>query len=129
MNVEIFTVCEYAYTLGSTINVLNTFDTLTNDKLPMVKSFAIALRLRYEPEDEGDKIITYRIFDPNGEKIIGDIKASTHIESHKNRSRCINLVVNAENMVFEKKGKYRVCIETEGVEFEAPIYIDLLQQA
>jgi hypothetical protein len=125
MNIEIFTICEYAQTLGKILNVISPFDTISANKLPVAKSFSIALRIRYEPEGESEKEIVYTISDPDEVKIFGDIKAKATIMPHVDKTKCIDLVVNIESMVFDKSGKYRIAIETEGEKYEVPLYVEL----
>ncbi|MDR2816534.1 MAG: hypothetical protein LBB62_07525 [Proteiniphilum sp.] len=124
MNIEIFAICDYVQSVGSTVNILGTFETIRNNKLPFTKSFHVIIRLRYEPESDSKKALMFRLLDPNGEELLQPLKNEVGIPAHSNRTVCINHIIGFENMVFRKYGKYQVVVESHGQKFDLPFYVE-----
>lgn len=124
MKIEIFTVCEYAQTMGNIINVSKPFDTIVAEKTPVMRSLYIALRLRYKCENLEEKTIEFKILNPKRENLLTDkIEARVEITPSEMNTMCINLALNLENMPFKEIGEYTVAIETDGETHEVPLYV------
>lgn len=127
MNIEIFTVCEYAQSIGNLVNVMGAFDSIITQGLPVNRPFSIVLRIRYETGDFDTKRIDYKIINPEGKEILEKITAEIEVvEKNTNDSICINSVLHFDSFLFDTIGKYSIVIETEGKEYKVPIYVKLM---
>lgn len=67
MQVEIFTLCDAAAVCTEELNILGTFDRLSFAKFPNESgAFAIATKVRCEPEEIGAHSMHVRWIDPDG---------------------------------------------------------------
>ena len=126
MTIEIFTVCDFAQSLGNSINMMGVFDTINIDRLPFSKSFSVVLRIRYDAGDLEPKEMSYKLFNPKGENILENISSKVDILSKaEDRTICVNSVLTFNNFVFDMEGMYKVEMETEGKIHEIPIYVSV----
>lgn len=128
MNIEIFTICDYVQSFGSIINILGPFDTIKTEKLPIVKSFFVVLRLRYEPEEEKLKTLMFQILDPDKIEILKPVRDEIKIPAHPDKTVCVNHIIEFGNIQLKKNGEYLIMIETEGEKHELPFYVELIKK-
>lgn len=127
MTIEIFTVCDYAQPFGGSVNILNPFEALRVEELPISKSFSIVVRLRYEPEEKSRPIIL-RLLNPGNKDMIPPVTNNDALETNKVRTSCINHVIAFENMPFSIFGRYMVVIESDGQNYSLPFYVEMAEE-
>lgn len=124
MTIEIYTICDFAQPFGSSMNILNPFDTIIAKGLPSLKSFHVAIRIRYEHDIQNDKTVSIKIIDPQNNDLTPLIKNNNTIATYPGRTFCINHIISFENFVFNNWGKYSIIFETEGQIYEMPFYLE-----
>ena len=110
MEVEIFALCDAAVDYGGKLNLLGTFDCIWVKQLPAAHPHcSVALRVRFEREEEGDHRVRIRIVDEDGKSIGPSFDGSLGVKFPPNLlSACANLVLNINGLKFEKPGRYSV---------------------
>lgn len=111
MKIEVFTLCDAATADNSgKLNLLGAFDTLFATVEPIVHpSCAVALRMRFEPGDEGTHPIELRLLDGDGKALLPPMKASVTVgPASEIRTASRNFVLNFQQLRLPKFGEYRI---------------------
>ena len=108
MEIEIFTLCDFAQDNNSKLTVVGTFDSINSKQLPFVyPNFSVACRLRFAEKETGVHDVRLRFIHGNGEELMKPIEAQMKIVSPKNgQYSAVNLVFNFTQVKFEKAGRY-----------------------
>lgn len=110
MNIEIFTVCDFACDYGqSKLNIIGTFDHVNAPVYPFqMPQFAIATRLRIGNHEAGKHKMLIKIIDADG-KMVNQVDGNLDVRKHPTEDySVINIAMNVGNMKFPKPGKYAV---------------------
>ena len=116
METQIAVLCDFAADYGGKLSLIGTFDTILTQTLPAVHpQCSVALRVLFRKEEEGQHSLQVNFVDEDGKSIIppmdtvmnvtapGDFFFSTH-----------NLVLNLQQLRFERAGQYSVDIAIDG---------------
>ena len=106
MEIEIFTLADYAADYGNgKLIVSGTFDTIFGQSFPLVHpSCSLALRIRIANSEAGDH--TFEI-QSTGLSNVQPFKGNFSVKKNPNADHStINLVVNFNNLKFDKPGRY-----------------------
>ena len=108
MEVEIFTLCDFAQDNSSKLTVVGTFDSINSKQFPFVhSSFSVACRLRFAEKETGVHDVQLRFIHGSGEELMKPIEAQMNIVTPKNgQYSTVNLVFNFSQVKFEKPGRY-----------------------
>ena len=108
MEIEIFTLCDFAQDNNSKLTVVGTFDSIHSKQFPFVQqSFSVACRLRFSEKETGEHHMRLRFIDVDGKEVIKPIEGNMNIPKPQNgQYSAINLVFNFAQMKFEKAGRY-----------------------
>jgi hypothetical protein len=108
MEIEIFTLCDFAQDNNSKLTVVGTFDSINSKQFPLVHgSFSVACRLRFSEKETGAHDMRLRFTAAKGEEIIKPIEAQMNIPPSKNgQYAAVNMVFNFNQVKFEKPGRY-----------------------
>lgn len=108
MEIEIFTLCDFAQDNNSKLTVVGTFDSINSKQFPFVQqSFSVACRLRFADKETGQHDIRLRFTDGNKKEVINPIEGNMNIPKPQNgQYSAINLVFNFNQLKFEKAGRY-----------------------
>ena len=108
MEIEIFTLCDFAQDNNSKLTVVGTFDSMHSKQFPFVQqSFSVACRLRFSEKETGPHDMRLRFTDGNREELIKPIEGQMNIAQPKNgQYSAVNLVFNFNQVKFEKAGRY-----------------------
>lgn len=108
MEIEIFTLCDFAQDNNSKLTVVGTFDSIYSSQFPFVQqSFSVACRLRFSEKEAGEHDMRLRFIDGSGKEIIKPVEGKMNIPQPKNgQYSAINLVFNFNQVKFEKTGRY-----------------------
>lgn len=127
MEIEIFTLCDFAQDNNSKLTVVGTFDAIHSKQFPFVQqSFCVACRLRFSEKEVGEHEMRLRFIDGNGKEIIQPVQGNITIHAPKNgQYSAINLVFNFNQMKVEKAGRYSFELYIDG-EWESglPLFIN-----
>jgi hypothetical protein len=88
MKVEIFTLCDAAtIDAGGKLNILGSFDRLNAKEAPVIHpQCALAIKLRFERVEEGQKRIRIAFVDPDGASVMPTLNATTQVRFGPNDS-------------------------------------------
>lgn len=126
MRVEIFSLCDAATSDGGKLNILGAFDTIWTAKMPMVyPQCTIALRIRFDVIERGEHKVTVNFVDSDGKHIIPPADGSITVSFlDEQRSAAANLILNMQQVKFEKFGEYSIDLAIDGrVEGSLPLLV------
>jgi hypothetical protein len=108
MEIEIFTLCDFAQDNSSKLTVVGTFDSIHSKQFPFVQAmFSVACRLRFSEKEVGAHDIRLRFIDVAGEELIKPITGQMSIPQPRNgQYSAVNLVFNFNQVKFDKDGRY-----------------------
>ena len=108
MEIEIFTLCDFAQDNSGKLTVVGTFDGINSKQFPFVQAnFSVACRLRFSEKEIGEHHMRLRFIDVDGKEVIQPIEGNMNIVKPQNgQYSAINLVFNFNQMKFEKAARY-----------------------
>src|ERR1043165_7870509 len=108
MEIEIFTICDFAQDNNSKLTVVGTFDAIYSKQFPFVQQFfCVACRLRFSEKEVGEHDMRLRFIDGSGKEIIQSVQGKMTIPAPNNgQYSAINLVFNFNQMKIDKAGRY-----------------------
>ena len=108
MEIEIFTLCDFAQDNNSKLTVVGTFDAIHSKQFPFAQqSFSVACRLRFSEKEVGEHDMRLRFIDGAGKEFIKPVEGKMTIPQPKNgQYSAINLVFNFNQVKFDKAGRY-----------------------
>jgi len=113
MEIEIFTICDYATDMNGKMVVVGTFDVVHSNAFPFQQPFGIGLRLRFSEKEYGDHNATIFMFDEERKelaKLDGNLTVNKPtIGSHSS----LNLALNITGK-FDRPGKYSFELHVDG---------------
>lgn len=116
MEIEIFTLADFAQDNNSKLTVVGTFDSINSKQFPVVHpACSVACRLRFGLKERGDHDFKLRMIDAGGKETIKPIEGSINIGNVPNdQFASINIVVNFNQLQFEKPGRYSFELYIDG---------------
>lgn len=116
MEIEIFTLADFAQDNNSKLTVVGTFDSIQTKQFPIVHpNCSVACRLRFSVKEKGDHDFRLRMIDAGGKEIIKPIEGNINIGNFPNdQFASINIVVNFNQLQFEKAGRYSFELYIDG---------------
>jgi hypothetical protein len=111
MKVEIFTLCDAATTdAAGKLNILGSFDRLNANQTPVTHpQCALAIKLRFERLEEGQKRIQIAFVDSDGKSVMPTLNATTQVRfgpSDSNATAMLVLVI--QQLKLPKFGDYSI---------------------
>jgi uncharacterized protein DUF6941 len=108
MEIEIFTLADFAQDNSSKLTIVGTFDSIQSKQFPCTHpACAIAIRLRFSKKETGVHSFKLKLNDPAGKEIIPAIEGNIDVAvPSNNQYSAINIVVNLNQLKFEKEGRY-----------------------
>ena len=117
MKVEIFCLCDFAQpTRDGKLNILGLFDMLPVEQVPTRHGlFAVAIKLRIENADAGEKKFKISFFDPEGKPILTGIEAVMNVETQPGLPNSnIQMVSLIPQLPLASLGEYSIVLEVDG---------------
>jgi hypothetical protein len=111
MKVEIFTLCDAATTdAGGKLNILGSFDRLMAREEPVTHpQCALALKLRFERVEEGQKRIRISFVDSDGASVMPTLNATTQVQFRANESTATaSLVLVLQQLKLPRFDEYSI---------------------
>jgi len=130
MKIELFTVCDFAADYAGKLSVIGVFDTIFAKVPPIVHPhWCVAMKLRFEKIEEGQKRFRLTISDADGKSVIPAIDAQIVANVPGNHtSATVNFVANIGGVKFDNFGEYSLDIAIDGRhEGSAPLFIRRMQ--
>ncbi|HEX6846396.1 MAG TPA: hypothetical protein VF144_05435, partial [Chitinophagaceae bacterium] len=108
MEIEIFTLCDFAQDNSGKLTVVGTFDGINSKQFPFVQAnFSVACRLRFSEKETGQHDMRLRFIDVNAKELLQPIEGKMNIPKPTNgQYTTINLVFNLSQIKFDKAGRY-----------------------
>ena len=108
MEIEIFTLCDFAQDNHSKLTVVGTFDSIHSKQFPFVQAnFSVACRLRFSEKETGQHDMRLRFINGSGEELMKPIEGQMNIIKPQNgQYSAANLVFNFNQVKFDKPGRY-----------------------
>ena len=116
MEIEIFTLADFAQDNNSKLTIVGTFDSIQAKQFPAQHPVCtIACRLRFGATETGAHDFKLRLIDETGKETITPIEGNINIGAPPNgRFSTINIVVNFNQLQFEKAGRYSFELYIDG---------------
>ena len=116
MEIEIFTLCDFAQDNNSKLTIVGTFDSINAKQFPVQHpACAIACRLRFAVKEAGQHDFKLRMIDAAGKESIQPIEGNINIPAAPNgQIVSINLVVNFNQLQFTQPGRYSFELYIDG---------------
>jgi len=108
MELEIFTLCDFAQDVNGKLTIVGTFDSLASAKFPcMHPNCSIATRIRFSEKEIGHhKLQLY--MKHNGSEAIPHVEAALNVKVGPGGYSTTNLVLNMSNLLLKEPGKYTI---------------------
>lgn len=116
MEVQVATLCDSAIEKDGKLYVWGTFDTICADRVPIMHpQCAFAMRICFQPGDEGDHQLVIRFIDDDGKPKFELPPARLHVELPKDGYFLTrNQVLNIKGLPFERVGQYSLDVLVDG---------------
>lgn len=116
MEIEIFTLCDFAQDNSGKLTVVGTFDGINSKQFPFVQAnFSVSCRLRFSEKETGVHDMLLRFTDSNGDELIKPIEGQMSIAKPRNgQYSAVNLVFNFNQLKFEKPGRHSFELYIDG---------------
>jgi len=108
MEIEIFTLADFAQDNNSKLTIVGTFDSINAKQFPVQHpACTIACRLRFAAKEAGPHDFKLRLIDAAGKEVIKPIEGNINIGVPPNgQFASVNLVINFNQLKFESAGRY-----------------------
>ena len=116
MEIQVATLCDSAVDYGGKLSLLGAFDTIVAQTLPAVHpQCSVALRVLFRKEEEGEHLMNVNFVNEDGKSIIPPMNCAININSMGDFFFSThNLVLNLQQLCFEKTGLYSVDVTIDG---------------
>lgn len=116
MEIEIFTLADFAQDNNSKLTIVGTFDSINTKQFPAVHpACTVASRLRFAAKESGEHNFKLRLIDSKGKEVIQPIEGNINIGIPPNgQFASINIVVNFNQLKFEIAGRYSFELYVDG---------------
>lgn len=131
MDFQVSTLCDYAADYQGKLFIQGAFDSLVSRQFPVVHpSCALALRICFSPDDQGEHKLSLTIVDEDGKALDPErmpIEINMQIALPEGSSFMTrNLIMNFQGLRFEKQGAYSVDVSVDG-ELQTRIPLQILK--
>lgn len=108
MEIEIFTLADFAQDNNSKLTIVGTFDSINAKQFPVQHpACAIACRLRFASKEAGEHSFKLRLINDAGKEVIQPVEGNINISSNPSgQATTMNVVINFNQLQFEKAGRY-----------------------
>ena len=131
MKVEIFTLCDAATVdAAGKLNILGSFDRLNAREVPIVHPHcALAIKLRFERVEEGQKRLRIAFVDQDGAAIMQNLDATTEVRFHgDDPSATVSLALNIQQLRLPRFDEYSIDLAVDGrQEASIPLFVKPVQ--
>ena len=116
MEIEIFTLCDFAQDNGGKLIIVGTFDSMQAKNFPVRHpACSIACRLRFSKKEHGPHTVTVRFIDHQNNELVQPLEAEIMVEEPTlSDHSTINLVINYNNIEFKNAGRYSFELSMDG---------------
>ncbi len=129
MEIEIFTLADFAQDNNSKLTIVGTFDSINSKQFPVQHpACSVACRLRFGIKEAGDHNFKLRLIDATGKEVIQPIEGNINIGTPPNgQFASINMVINFNQLKFETAGRYSFELYLDGDwKSGLPLFLNLI---
>jgi hypothetical protein len=127
MNVEIFTLCDAATVdAAGKLNILGSFDRLSAPTEPIVHMHcALALKLRFERVEEGQKKFRLLFVDSDGTAVMPPIEGTAEVRFQGNDSNStVSMALGIQQLKLPRFAEYSIDLAIDGRhEASIPLFV------
>jgi hypothetical protein len=127
MNVEIFTLCDAATVdAAGKLNILGSFDRLNAPAEPLVHMHcALALKLRFERVEEGQKKFRLAFVDSDGRAVMPPLDGTAEVRFEGNDSTStVSMALGIQQLKLPQFGEYSIDLAIDGRhEASVPLFV------
>jgi hypothetical protein len=125
MQIEIFTVCDFAQNYGDKLIVTGTFSFIKVESFPAVHpALSIVGRFAYDDTECGEKDYKLEFKDPNGNDIVPPANWKVLVQVEKGKIGYSNLIFSFTQLQFNLPGIYKIRFQTDGIERVFKLFIE-----
>ncbi len=108
MEIEIFTLSDFAQDNNSKLTIVGTFDSIHAKQFPATHAAcSVACRLRFAAKESGSHSFKLRLTDADSKELIKPVEGNMNIGAPANgQFSSVNFVINFNQLKFEKPGRY-----------------------
>ena len=116
MNIQVAVLCDAATSDNEKLNLLGAFDTIYAPQLPAVHpQCAVALRVTFEPGDEGARKLALNFVNADGRAIMPPIEIPVAVTLPDDAYFLTrNFIINIQQLKFTEAGLYSVDLRLDG---------------
>lgn len=116
MEIEIFTLCDFAQDNNGKLIIVGTFDSIAAKTFPVRHpACSLACRLRFAKKEFGPHTATIRFIDQQNAELVQPLEAEIMVGEPKiGDHSTINLVINYNNIEFKNPGRYSFELYMDG---------------
>ena len=116
MEIEIFTLADFAQANNSKLTIVGTFDSINAKQFPVAHpACSVACRLRFGTKEAGSHDFKLRLIDASGKETIQPIEGNINIGTPPNgQFTSINIVINFNQIQFATAGRYSFELYIDG---------------
>lgn len=116
MEIEIFTLADFAQDNNSKLTIVGTFDSIHARQFPVQHpACSIACRLRFGAKETGEHLFKLRLIDTAGKEVLKPVEGNINIGIPPNgQFASINIVINFNQLQFEKAERYSFELYIDG---------------
>ena len=132
MEIEIFTLCDFAENMGGKLCIVGTFDCLNGNNFRLIHpTCSIALRGRFSKSEEGRHSIDVAFVDMDGKSILPDLKSQLEVKVPADADYTVSMIVMGIGQLrINKPGKYCIDLIIDGKrERSLPLFVRKIGQA
>ena len=128
MELEIFTLCDFAKSQGGKLILFGPFDAIFTDKEPYIhRTCSLAMRIRFTRTEEGQHPFKLNILDQDGNRVFEELAGNIKVKLRVGMlSAATDISIDIHNLKFPKFGEYSVRLTLDGRE-EKPLPIQILR--
>lgn len=116
MEIEIFTLADFAQDNNSKLTIVGTFDSIQSRQFPVQHpACSIACRLRFAAKESGQHEFKLRLINAAGKEVIKPIEGDVTIGEVQSRQfSTVNFVINFNQLKFDEPGRYSFELYIDG---------------
>ncbi len=116
MELEIFTLADFAQDNNTKLTVVGTFDSIYARQFPVQHpNCYVACRLRFGNKELGSHEFRLRLIDAAGKEVIQPITGNIQVGASANgQVSSLNIIINFNQLQFEKEGRYSFELYIDG---------------
>lgn len=126
MQLEIFTLCDAANNHFGMLNMIGSFDTIRSNITPAIHpQCSIALKLRFDPIEEGEQNVAINFVDIDGKHVMPPLKQKLIVKfAQGQKTHPEILILNIQGLRLKNFGEYSIDLAVNGNHIcSLPLYV------